>query len=88
MVKNPPANAGDRDVDLKLPWRRKWQLTPIFLLGTSHRQKEPGGYSPWGFKESDMTEHTHTHTHTQKLKFHKLVIVNQLPFLLPVAQKF
>ena len=23
------------------------------------------GYSSWGLKESDMTEHTHTHTHTQ-----------------------
>ena len=37
MVKNPPANAGDTgDRDLiagKVPWRRKWQPTPVFLPG-------------------------------------------------------
>ena len=54
----------------KIPWRRKWQLTPIFLPGRSHGQSSLEGYSPWGGKESDMTErlstyaHTHTHTHT------------------------
>ena len=51
----------------KIPWRRKWQPTPVFLPGKSHGQWSLGGYSPWGFKESDRTErltHTHTHTHT------------------------
>ena len=34
MVKNPPATAGDTgDVVHKIPWRRKWPLTPIFLPG-------------------------------------------------------
>ena len=27
--------------------------------------EEPGGLSPWGHKELDMTEHAHTHTHTR-----------------------
>ena len=27
-------------------------------------QRTLAGYSPWGHKESDMTEYTHTHTHT------------------------
>ena len=40
----------------KIPWRRKWQTTPVFLPGKSHVQKSLGGYSPWGCKESDMTE--------------------------------
>ena len=38
------------------PWRRKWQSTPVFLPGESHGQKGLVGYSPWGCKESDMTE--------------------------------
>ena len=44
----------------KIPWRRKWQPTPVFLPGWSHRQRSLVGYSPWGHKESDTTEHTHT----------------------------
>ena len=40
----------------KIPWRRAWQTTPVFLLGKFHRQRILVGYSPWGHKESDMTE--------------------------------
>ena len=42
-----------------LEWRRKWQPTPVFLPGESHRQKSLVGYSPWGHKESDTTEWLH-----------------------------
>ena len=35
---------------------KKWQATPIFLLGESHGQRNLVGYSPWGRKESDTTE--------------------------------
>ena len=42
----------------KIPWRRKWQPTPVFLPGKSHGQRSLVGYSPWGDKESDMAEHT------------------------------
>jgi len=35
----------------KIPWRRKWQLTPVFLPGESHGQRRLLGYSPWGCKE-------------------------------------
>ena len=38
------------------PWRRKWQPTPVFLPGKSHRQRSLVGHSPWGCKELDMTE--------------------------------
>ena len=34
----------------KIPWRRKWQATPVFLPGKSHRQRSLAGYSPWGHK--------------------------------------
>ena len=42
-------------------WRRKWQPTPVFLPGESHGQRSLVGYSPWGRKESDMTERLHFH---------------------------
>ena len=35
----------------KIPWRRKWQLTPVFLPGKSHGQRSLAGYSPWGPEE-------------------------------------
>ena len=31
----------------KIPWRRKWQPTLVFLPGKSHGQKNLAGYSPW-----------------------------------------
>ena len=37
-------------------WTRKWQPTPVFLLGKSHGQKSLVGYSSWGHKESDTIE--------------------------------
>ena len=40
----------------KIPWRRKWQPTPVFLPGESHRQRNLMGCSPWDCKESDVTE--------------------------------
>ena len=40
----------------KIPWRREWQPTPVFLPGKSHGQKSLVGYRSWGHKESDTTE--------------------------------
>ena len=50
---------------LKVPWRREWQPTPVFLPGESQEQRSLEGYSPWGCKESDATEWL-THTQTDK----------------------
>ena len=44
----------------KILWRRKWQPVPVFLLGTFHGQRSLVGYSPWGPKELDVTEHIHS----------------------------
>ena len=55
-------NAGDPGFNPcvgKIPWRRKWQSTPVLLPGKSHGQRSLVGYSPWGCKESDMTEQFH-----------------------------
>ena len=64
----------------KIPWRREWLTTPIFLPGEFHGQRSLAG--PWDRQELDTTEqlplslshmcvciyivciHTHTHTHT------------------------
>ena len=40
----------------RIPWRRKWLPTPVFLLGESHGERSLAGYSQWGHKELDMTE--------------------------------
>jgi len=40
----------------KIPLRRAWQPTPVFLPGESQWIEEPVGYSLWSCKESDMTE--------------------------------
>ena len=40
----------------KMPWRREWQPTPIFLPGKFHGQRSLAGYSPCGHKESATTE--------------------------------
>ena len=51
VVKNPPANAGDiKEVGFdpwvgKIPWKRAWQPTPVFLPGECQRQSL-AGYSP------------------------------------------
>ena len=42
----------------KIPWRRKWQPTPVFLPGESHRQRSPAGCSPWAHNKLDTTEVT------------------------------
>ena len=58
MVKNLPANIGDVGSipgSGKFPWRRKWQATPVFLPGKSHRQRNLAGTIHGLAKESDMT---------------------------------
>ena len=44
----------------KIPWRKKCQLTAVFLPGKCHGWRSLVGCSPWGLKESDTTEHAHT----------------------------
>ena len=59
-VKSLPANVGDK-FNLwiwKIPWRRKWQPTLVFLPGESHGQWSLASYSLQFHKEPDMTEET------------------------------
>ena len=57
VLKNPSVNAEDiGDVGSipwvgKIPWRRAWQPTPVFLPGESHGQRSVSDYNPWSCKE-------------------------------------
>ena len=42
----------------KIPWRRAWLPTSLFLPGEFHEQRSLVGYSPWGREESDTSEAT------------------------------
>ena len=59
--------------DGTFPWRRKWLPTPVFSPGKSHGQQSLVGYSPWGCKESDTTEHANS-----KVKSFQIVVVQSL----------
>ena len=74
----------------KIPWRRKWHPTPVFLPRKSHGQRSLAGCSPWGRKESDRTEHTKAQTGTllcprMPLKAHTVLMNHHdaLPILTP-----
>ena len=65
VVKNLPVNAGDAEFNpwvQKIPWRRKWQSTPVFLPEKFHGQRSLRGYSPWGCRVGHnwVAEHAHT----------------------------
>ena len=45
----------------KIPWRRKWQPTPVLLHGKSHGQRRLAGYSPWGHKRVGHSLATEQH---------------------------
>ena len=64
MINNPPCQCRRRKRHRfnpwvrKIPWRRAWQPTLVFLPGEFHGQRSLVGYSPWGLKEPDTTEGT------------------------------
>ena len=69
LVKNPPAKAEDACLipdSERLPCRRKWQPTPVFLSEKSQGQRSLVGCNPWGHKESNMAEQLSLHTCTLK----------------------
>ena len=40
----------------KIPWKKDWLPTPVFLPGELHGQRSLVFHSLWSYKESDMTE--------------------------------
>ena len=67
-VKHLPTNAADGRDMVSIPGlgrspglgSMKWQPTLVFLPGKFHWQRSLVGYSPWGCRESDMTEWAHS----------------------------
>ena len=66
-------SGGDTGDVGKIPWRRAWHYTPVFLPGESPWTEEPGGLQSMGSQrvghdQGCMCAHghalTHTHTHT------------------------
>ena len=59
-VKSPPAvqEMSAQSLDQKIPWRRAWQPTPVFLPGESHGQRSPADYGPQECKESNTIKAT------------------------------
>ena len=52
-----------QSLGLEDPLEKGMATTPVFLPGDFHGQRNLVGYSPWGLKESDMTEQLHFHFH-------------------------
>ena len=66
----------------KIPWRRTWQPTPIFLPREFHGQRSLAGYCPQGCKMSDMAKANWHSTHTY------ICILNHLAVHLGLAQNY
>ena len=70
MVKNPPCSAGTigapvRSLDRENPLEKEVATHSSIMPEKSHGQRSLVGYSPWGHKESDMTEMTLACMHAQ-----------------------
>ena len=91
VLKNPPANAGDLGFSPwvgKISWNRKWQPAAVFLPGEFHGQRNLAGYSLWGHKELDTTEHECTHTliYIYNSWWNYVACIDHMVFLVLVAQ--
>ena len=80
VVKNLPANAGDRDSWIgKIPWRRKWQPTLYSCLGNP-MNRGLVGCSPWSLKESDKTEQLSAHNEWELVAWELNPVIRGLAF--------
>ena len=80
-IKNPPA-LQETPLDSwvgKIPWRKKWHPTPVFLPRDYHRERSLVGYSPWGRKRFGHVWSDLAHTHAcakYYLAFHMCYLIN------------
>ena len=79
--KESTCNAGDAGDRGSIPRLgsspRAWQPIPVFFPGESHGQRVLADYSPWGHKESEMTEATeHTSTYVTPIVLIYLITVS------------
>ena len=63
----------------KIPWRRKWQHSPVFLTGESHGQRSLVDCSLWGHKDSQLsTLHMHACADTEDVKYGTIEICKRI----------
>ena len=81
MVNNLPAirNHGFDPWVRKMPWRRKWPHTPVFLPGEFHGQRSLAGYSPWGLKSQTQLSNS-TITMKEKDKLSRMSMIVRIYF--------
>ena len=77
------ANKGPSSQSYGFPWRRKWQPTPVLLLGKSHGRRSLVGYSPWGPEDwtrlSDLTFTFHFHALEKEMATHSNILAGRIP---------
>ena len=95
LGKNSPANARDvKDMGFntwvgKMPWRRAWQSTPVFLpwrgtwWATVHRVVKNQTWPKWLSTRTHTHTHTHTHTNTHIYMYVYICIRNLTHLYLP-----
>ena len=59
--------------------RRQWHPTLVLLPGKSHGQRSLVGCSPWGRKESDMTQQLHFHALKKEMATHSSILAWRIP---------
>ena len=81
MVKNLPAlrETQVQSLGRKDPWKREWQPTSVFFPGEFYGLKSLVGYSPWGHKESNMTEQL-THIYISSVQSLSRVLLFATPW--------
>ena len=71
----------------KIPWRRKWKPTPVFLPGKSRGQGSLVGYSPWGHRVRHYCELVAKTTLLQRMGHHQAHNMNRSRHLLYSVQR-
>ena len=71
VIKNPPVMQETKGTEFdpwvgKIPWRRAWQTTPVFLPGESHGPWSLAGYSPWVAKSRTWLKQLSTQAEGRK----------------------
>ena len=62
----------------KMPWRRAWQPTPVFLPGESPRTEEPGRLQPMGSQRVRHDQSNWAHSTARKWKWSRSVVSDSL----------
>ena len=85
VAKNPSANAGDMRRGFnrwvgKIPWRRAWQPTPVFLPGESHDRGAWWAIVHWAADRHDSMFNKYTEGHFTGMFSVELEIRFFIPF--------